>query len=266
MSSTRVNKEEQLGPFQLFILLLSVFVLISLTAQMTLSLPDDVKQILQWTDGFICLFFFIDFLVQLKHASNKWHYFKTWGWIDLLSSIPMASYSQIGRIVRVIRLLRVIRSTRHLVSVYMRNKVKSSFSFVVFVSILVLTIGAIAILIFETDVEGGNIDNAADAFWWAFVTITTVGYGDFYPVTIEGRVVAAMLMTTGVGLFGTFTGFVASWFVDDDADDQGKHIIANLRRDVSDLKEDISELKVLLIAKEAQAIEKEKQQQTPGEK
>lgn len=60
---------------------------------------------------------------------------------------------------------------------------------------------------------GSNIFTAGDALWWAFVTITTVGYGDLYPVTLEGRLVAVILMTTGVGLFGTFTAFVASWFV-----------------------------------------------------
>ena len=49
--------------------------------------------------------------------------------------------------------------------------------------------------------------------WWACATITTVGYGDRYPITTEGRIVGVVLMTVGVGLFGTFTGFVASWFL-----------------------------------------------------
>lgn len=71
---------------------------------------------------------------------------------------------------------------------------------------------AIAILQVEDD-PNSNIKTAEDAIWWAYVTITTVGYGDKYPVTTEGRIIAAFLMTTGVGLFGTFTGFLASWFV-----------------------------------------------------
>ena len=58
-----------------------------------------------------------------------------------------------------------------------------------------------------------NIQTPGDALWWAMTTITTVGYGDRYPVTPEGRVVAAMLMTVGVGCFGVFTGLVASWFL-----------------------------------------------------
>jgi voltage-gated potassium channel len=63
------------------------------------------------------------------------------------------------------------------------------------------------------DTPDANIKTAEDAIWWAYATITTVGYGDKYPVTTGGRIIAAMLMTTGVGLFGTFTAYVSSWFV-----------------------------------------------------
>jgi voltage-gated potassium channel len=73
--------------------------------------------------------------------------------------------------------------------------------------------GSIAILQVEHD-PNSNIKTAEDAIWWAFVTITTVGYGDKYPVTTEGRIIAGFLMITGVGLFGTFTGFIASWFLE----------------------------------------------------
>jgi voltage-gated potassium channel len=72
---------------------------------------------------------------------------------------------------------------------------------------------AIGILGVEKDAPGSNIRTAEDALWWSYVTITTVGYGDRYPVTSEGRLIAAALMTVGVGLFGMFTAYVASWFV-----------------------------------------------------
>lgn len=72
--------------------------------------------------------------------------------------------------------------------------------------------GSISLLQVEHDANS-NIKTAEDAIWWAFVTITTVGYGDKYPVTTEGRIIAAFLMVTGVGLFGTFTGYMTSWFV-----------------------------------------------------
>ena len=81
-----------------------------------------------------------------------------------------------------------------------------------------------------------NIKTAEDAIWWAFTTITTVGYGDRYPVTSEGRFVAVVLMAAGVGLFGTFSAFLASWFLEShQADDVGelaaiKEELAQLRR------------------------------------
>jgi voltage-gated potassium channel len=69
-----------------------------------------------------------------------------------------------------------------------------------------------------------NIKNAEDALWWACTTITTVGYGDRYPITTEGRIVGVFLMMAGVGLFGTFTGFIASWFMQK-SHDQATEII-----------------------------------------
>ena len=81
------------------------------------------------------------------------------------------------------------------------------------VSITLISVSAISVLHFETGVEGSTINTPEDALWWAIVTITTVGYGDKVPVTSEGRIVAATLMIAGVGLFGMFSGFVASWFL-----------------------------------------------------
>ena len=63
----------------------------------------------------------------------------------------------------------------------------------------------------EREVEHANIRTAGDALWWSLVTITTVGYGDHYPVTTPGRLVAAWLMIVGIGVMGTVTGVVASW-------------------------------------------------------
>jgi voltage-gated potassium channel len=85
-----------------------------------------------------------------------------------------------------------------------------------------LLFSSVAILQFETD-PNSNIKTAEDAIWWSYVTITTVGYGDKYPVTTEGRIIAVILMTVGVGLFGTFTAFVSSWFVKSNEQTQEKN-------------------------------------------
>lgn len=237
-----------IGPFQFFTLILSIYVLVALFIESVFTLPKDVIEVLRFTDNIICLFFLTDFAIRFKRAESK-KQFMTWGWIDLLSSIPMLDifrYGRIVRVVRVLRILRAVRSTKVILAFIFRNKMQGTFTLVSLVSVIMVIFGAIAMLQLEKGVDGSNIHNAGDAMWWAFVTITTVGYGDFYPVTYEGRIVAVILMTSGVGLFGTFTGFVASWFLEEDEEDQGKHVISNLRDEVQELKEDIAELKALI--------------------
>lgn len=92
---------------------------------------------------------------------------------------------------------------------------------------------SVAVLSFE-NVPNGNIRTAEDALWWAMCTVTTVGYGDFYPVTQEGRAVAAMLMTVGVGLLGTMSGLMVSWLLQPSrAKTQGE--LLTLHKNVDDL-------------------------------
>jgi voltage-gated potassium channel len=138
-----------------------------------------------------------------------------WGWIDLLSSIPLVGFFRVGRVFRLIRLIRVIRafkSTKHLVNHIFANKVQGTLTSVLIIAVLLIIFSSIAILQVEHDPKS-NIKTAGDALWWSYVTITTVGYGDRYPVTDEGRILAAVLMTAGVGLFGTFTAYISSLFV-----------------------------------------------------
>jgi voltage-gated potassium channel len=138
-----------------------------------------------------------------------------WGWVDLISSIPMLDIFRWGRIVRVVRILRIlrgVRSTKVILGILFENRAKGTLSVVAFVSIVLLVFSSIAILNAETGPDA-NIKNAGDALWWAVTTITTVGYGDKFPVSAEGRIIATVLMTAGVGLFGTFTAYVAAFFV-----------------------------------------------------
>ncbi|XDF76862.1 ion transporter [Aliivibrio fischeri] len=248
MNNLTKNEAAKIGPFQFFTLILSIYVLLALFVESAFTLSPDIVEILRITDNFICFFFLTDFFIRLKQAENKKTFMK-WGWIDFISSIPMLDifrYGRIVRVVRVLRLLRAVRSTKVMLSYVFRNRTQGTFSLVSAVSIILVIFGSIAVLQLEQGVEGANIQNATDALWWAFVTITTVGYGDFYPITFEGRIIAAILMTAGVGLFGTFTGFVASWFLEESEEDQGQHIIANLKNEVSELKNDIQELKELI--------------------
>jgi len=185
------------------------------------DIPEQSSMLLNHIDTIICFIFIGDFIYQLVTAKNKLGYLK-WGWIDLISSIPNLSIFRIGRaarVIRVLRLLRGIRSTKLIIRQLFLNRARNAIASVALISFVMVIFASIAILNFE-NVDGANIKSANDALWWAFVTVTTVGYGDKYPITDSGRIIAAMLMITGVGLFGTFTGFVASLFLSTNKKDQ----------------------------------------------
>jgi voltage-gated potassium channel len=225
------------GAYQLFMLVLCLFALGALGAETVVALRPETRQVLEYADTFVCLLFFGDFCAQLVRAPNRWGYFIRWGWIDLLSSIPMVDILRVGRAARLLRVLRVLRgmrSTKLLAEFVLRKRAQSAFLAASLVTLLLIVFASIAILQFE-GVKGANISTAEDAVWWAVVTLTTVGYGDRYPVTGEGRIIGALLMTAGVGLFGTFSGFVASWFLKTSEDQQESEIQA-LRREMREMR------------------------------
>ncbi|MCW3089459.1 MAG: ion transporter [Ferruginibacter sp.] len=215
MSNIEQNESEKLGFLNILILVLSVYVLVALMLDTFLKLPRELSRILTIIDDIICVVFLFDFAKRFYEAENKWKFMK-WGWIDLVSSIPTLEFMRVGRALRLIRLLRILRafrSTRHLVNHVFKNKTQGTLTAATVIAILMIIFSSIAILQVEV-APNSNIKTAEDAIWWAYVTMTTVGYGDKFPVTTEGRIIAVFLMTVGVGLFGTFTAFMASWFID----------------------------------------------------
>lgn len=194
--------------------MLSVYVLIVLCIDTFFQLPKQVSRVLNYIDNAICIFFLFEFCVRFYQAKSKLKFMK-WGWIDLISSIPNFSFARAGRALRLVsllRILRVFRSTKNIIIHIYKNKTSGAFTTVSLVAVLVLIFSTIAILQVET-APNSNIKTAEDSLWWSYTTITTVGYGNKYPVTTEGRIIAGILMTVGVGLFGIFTAFLASWFV-----------------------------------------------------
>jgi len=208
------QKENEFSYLNIIVIVLSIYVLVALLISTFFKLSEEVSRVLDLIDNGICVFFLLEFCSRFYKSKNKLRFMR-WGWIDLISSIPTIDFLRAGRTLRLIRLLRVLRafrSVRHLTNHVFRKKTQGAFTTVTVIAILMIIFSAIAILQVEDD-PNSNIKTAEDAIWWAYVTITTVGYGDKYPVTTEGRIIAVFLMTTGVGLFGTFAGFVASWFV-----------------------------------------------------
>jgi voltage-gated potassium channel len=140
-----------------------------------------------------------------------------WGWIDLLASIPEVEalrWGRLFRVFRVLRLIRAVKSVRLLFELFYHNRTQGGVASVFMITFLVLSLSTAGILVAERAPDS-SIQTAEDALWWGITTITTVGYGDLYPVTTTGRIIAVGLMLTGVGLFGTMSGVIASFFLGD---------------------------------------------------
>ncbi|NML65616.1 ion transporter [Hymenobacter sp. RP-2-7] len=213
--STTPSSFPRVGVLNVAVVVLSVYVLLALFVSTVFRLPPQTERILNLADNAICAFFLVEFCIRFYQAPRKGHFLR-WGWVDLVASIPNVAVLRVGRtlrLVRVLRILRAFRSTRHLLHHLFRSRVQGTFTVVALVATLMVISASVAILQVETAPDS-NIKTAEDALWWAYSTITTVGYGDKYPVTGAGRLIAAVLMTVGVGLFGTFTGLLASWFVE----------------------------------------------------
>jgi voltage-gated potassium channel len=229
----RPAASEHLGPFQLVLLALSLFVLAALAADTFLVLPPEISRILHYIDTVVCLVFFVDFVLRFRAAPSKAAFMK-WGWIDLVASIPVIDslrWARVVRVLRVIRLLRGLRLLHRIFALLFAHRARGGIASVGLISFLVVSFSSVGILLCERTPEA-NIRTAEDAVWWSLTTITTVGYGDKYPVTTAGRIVAASVMVIGVGLFGTLSGLVASLFLgksEEKISDDESQILTELR-------------------------------------
>ena len=210
-----LSSEIRARPYQIFMLVLCVAVLLSLGVEAAVDVDLETLTILLVFDTAVSLVFLFDFAKSLRGAENRWRYFRTWGWIDLLSSIPAVFFLRWGRAARIARLLRAfrgLRSARVIGQVILRHRAESAGLGAGLIALLTAFLGSIMILRVER-VAGGTIVTASDALWWTLATMSTAGFGDLYPVTHLGRGIGVCLMVVGIGLFGTFTGLVATWIL-----------------------------------------------------
>lgn len=215
MSEHHRFSRRDVQPYDMFMLVLCVWALGVLAISTFAKWSDSTRAVLSYADDAVCILFLVDFVVSLYRAPRRLHYLVTWGWIDLLSSVPALDAFRWGRAARLLRFLRVLRglkSARALTHFVVGRRTESALLASTLIALLLIVSSSIAVLEFEVP-DGGNIASAQDAMWWAVSTMTTVGYGDRYPITSEGRIVGVFLMAAGVGLFGVLSGAVASWFL-----------------------------------------------------
>lgn len=242
------NKPNELKntSYELFIGALSVLSIFNLI--LYYLLPNlEISAVVLIMDGILSLIFLSDFLYRLFTAESKSDYFfRQMGWADLLASLPLPQFKilRIFRIVRVYRLGKVYGGSR-MIKEFFANRGGSALLTLVFIMMLILEFGGLAMLAVESHSPDANITDASDAVWYVYVTITTVGYGDQYPVTNLGRIIGTLIMTVGVGLFGTITAFLANAFIEPEEDQPIEAESPSI--DAADLMSQMEEIKELLL-------------------
>ncbi len=166
-------------------------------------------------NGAMSLIFLADFIYRLFSARSKSEYFiHQMGWADLLASLPFPQL-QVLRIFRILRAGRLMRTlgAKRMIKDFISDHGGSALLSLLVMMMLILEFGGLAILTLDGKSPNANIKNASDVLWYIYVTVTTVGYGDRFPVTNNGRLVGVVILTIGVGLFGTLTALLANIFV-----------------------------------------------------
>jgi len=249
----RSNELKNTG-YEIFIGMLSLLSIFNLI--LMVFVPDEnLQNILSAMNAFLSAVFMFDFILRLVTATSKsGYFFRQYGWADLLASLPLPQF----KILRLFRLLRVYRLMRELgpgniARSLIRDKAGSALVTLLLAGILVLEFGSLAMLRVEQYAPTGNIKTASDALWYVIVTISTVGYGDRYATTDVGRIIGAFIIVVGVGIFGTFTGYLANFFLapasDESATQTGADTAAQPDVPGSD---EIEQLRALVLAQQAQ--------------
>lgn len=194
--------------------ILIMYVLIELALEVVVPFPSKTLRILSWIDFGICILFLTDWFYFLFKSPKKGRYIRV-RIIDLVSSIPFTQILRPLRLLRLIRLTRTLRMIRGLkgVSPFFRiifkNAIRSALVLYLLLTLIIFAYCSLGLYNFEMGLND-SITGLGDVIWMSFTTLTTVGYGDLYPVTTGGRVMAGILVVTGMGLFGLLTAEIAT--------------------------------------------------------
>lgn len=225
MTSFRENLRNHLDPeqhrmgaaWQLFIQVMVILSVAAFTVETLPGLDPDLRQALGRFEVFVIAVFTIEYLLLLYSAENRLRFvFSFFGIIDLLVILPF--YLQLGLdlrplrvlwLLRLFRLLKLVRygdATRRLANAF--RMVRYDLAVFAIGASLVLYLASVGIYFFEHKAQPESFGSVFHAFWWAVVTLTTVGYGDVYPITLGGRIFTFGVIMIGLGVFAVPTALI----------------------------------------------------------
>jgi voltage-gated potassium channel len=212
-SSARLDRFERATEIPMLILSV-VFLAGLVTPVIDPHLSSSVRPMIALTDTAVWAVFVVEYLIRLWLAPLRLR-FVAHNVLDLVViAVPVLRPLRLARLARLARFTRAgalaassVKHTRRRLHIDVAVQVVS-------VAVVIVFIGAVGILDVERNAKGSNIHTFGDALWWALTTVTTVGYGDRYPVTGQGRLIASAVMITGIAVLGVVTASVAGWFVE----------------------------------------------------
>lgn len=266
MTQVKTITVKHSNAYNIFILVLTVISLVIMVV-MFLPLSDTTIDLLRVYDNLICVIFLIDFFLNLRAAPKKSDYFiKERGWLELLGSIPSLGetfkYAGLFRLARLSRLGRIARLMRgkgkkDLVADVVKNRSQYTAFITILSLIIILATTSVLVLQFETQSPDGKITTGGDAFWYSIVTITTVGYGDFYPVTPGGRITGMFIMFAGVGLIGVLASLLSNLLIGSQSEPEEEEIPGTadaVEQELASVKSELAALRKMLEKMSAESV------------
>jgi voltage-gated potassium channel len=215
-SNTSDSQELKDTGYEIFILLLSLVSILNMAVAADLFFfPSDplTLDVLAIIDTLLTVFFLFDFTYRIMTTSSKsGYFFRNQGWADLLACIP---FFRIFRLFRVFRAWRLMKKfgLKNMINEVVNNRAGIALYITIFALIVLVEFASIYVLKFEAANPEANLTTAADAVWWVFVTVTTVGYGDRFPTTGWGRIIGVLVMFGGIALIGVLASFLSNFFL-----------------------------------------------------
>ena len=239
MTEESKNNELKSTGYELFILLLSlvsVFNLIVIWVDYFRPISTQALGVIDIINSILTVFFLFDFSYRILTTSAKSDYFfRNWGWADLLACVPQLRIFRLFRVFRAVRLMRIF-GVKNMVDEIVNNRAGVALYITVFSIIIIAEIAGIFVLLAESKSLDANITTPGDAVWWIFVTMTTVGYGDTYPVTGTGRILAVFVMLSGVALIGVLASFLSNFFLAPAKEEEKSYAPSDPRSKLVELK------------------------------
>lgn len=215
-----LDSDTKLGRnFDITIQIIIIISLVTFSLETLPNLSSDAQSILNKIEFSIVMFFLAEYILRVVVAEKKLSYiFSFYGIIDFLAIIPYFLTGIVGsqtlRILRLLRLFRILKLTRYSEAISRIGRAvslaKEELILFSVISIVLLYLSALGIYHFEHAAQPDNFKSIFDCLWWSVATLTTVGYGDVYPITLGGRLFTFLVLMLGLGVVAVPTGIISS--------------------------------------------------------